>query len=82
MDDYARFAQMLCNGGTLDGHRILGRETVELMTANHLATLPDSAHAFNRAKGFLVRPRRHDLLRCNSSRFAYNIQIMGVAVSQ
>ena len=33
VDDYARFAQMLCNGGTLDGHRILGRKTVELMTS-------------------------------------------------
>ena len=52
VDDDARFAQMLGNGGTLDGHRSLGRKTVELMTANHLTTLPDSAHAFNRAKGF------------------------------
>jgi CubicO group peptidase (beta-lactamase class C family) len=52
VDDYARFAQMLCNGGTLDGRRILGRKTVELMTANHLTALPESAHAFNRSKGF------------------------------
>lgn len=50
--DYARFAQMLCNGGTLEGKRILGRKTVELMTANHLSSLPDGAHAFSRAKGF------------------------------
>jgi len=34
--DYARFAQMLLNGGELDGERILGRKTVELMTVNHL----------------------------------------------
>jgi CubicO group peptidase (beta-lactamase class C family) len=34
--DYARFSQMLLNGGELDGTRILGRKTVELMTANHL----------------------------------------------
>jgi CubicO group peptidase (beta-lactamase class C family) len=34
--DYARFAQMLCNFGQLDGARILGRKTVELMMANHL----------------------------------------------
>lgn len=34
--DYARFAQMLLNGGELDGVRILGRKTVELMTMNHL----------------------------------------------
>jgi CubicO group peptidase (beta-lactamase class C family) len=37
--DCARFAQMLLNGGSLDGVRILGRKTVELMTANHLAGL-------------------------------------------
>lgn len=33
---YTRFAQMLLNGGELDGQRILGRKTVELMTANHI----------------------------------------------
>jgi CubicO group peptidase (beta-lactamase class C family) len=35
--DYLRFAQMLLNGGRLGGVRILGRKTVELMTADHLA---------------------------------------------
>ncbi len=49
--DFARFAQMLCNGGTLDGKRILGRKTVELMTANHLVTLPNN-QAATRQKGF------------------------------
>ena len=39
--DFSRFAQMLCNGGTLDGTRILGRKTIELMTANHMVTLPN-----------------------------------------
>ncbi len=34
--DYLRFAQMLLNGGVLDGARILSRKTVELMTMNHL----------------------------------------------
>jgi CubicO group peptidase (beta-lactamase class C family) len=34
--DYLRFTQMLCNGGEIDGVRILGRKTVELMTQNHL----------------------------------------------
>jgi len=49
--DFARFAQMLCNGGTLEGKRILGRKTVELMTANHMATLPNN-QAATRQKGF------------------------------
>ena len=34
--DYARFSQMLLNGGHLDGTRIVGRKTLELMHANHL----------------------------------------------
>ncbi len=34
--DYARFAQMLLDQGQLDGARLLGRKTVELMTLNHL----------------------------------------------
>jgi len=34
--DYVRFCRMLLNGGELDGTRILGRKTVELMTVNHL----------------------------------------------
>jgi len=34
--DWLRFAQMLLNGGQLDGVRILGRKTVERMTTNHL----------------------------------------------
>ena len=34
--DYHRFTAMLLNGGELDGMRLLGRKTVELMTANHL----------------------------------------------
>jgi CubicO group peptidase (beta-lactamase class C family) len=34
--DYWRFCQMLLNGGELDGHRILGRKTIDLMRMNHL----------------------------------------------
>ena len=49
--DFARFSQMLCNGGTLEGQRILGRKMVELMTANHLVTLPNN-EATTRLKGF------------------------------
>jgi CubicO group peptidase (beta-lactamase class C family) len=38
-NDYARFLQMLLNGGELDGTRILSRKTVELMTVDHLREL-------------------------------------------
>jgi CubicO group peptidase (beta-lactamase class C family) len=34
--DYARFAQMLLNGGELDGARILSPTTIDLMTTDHL----------------------------------------------
>jgi CubicO group peptidase (beta-lactamase class C family) len=34
--DYALFGQMLVNGGELDGRRLLGTKTVELMTMNNL----------------------------------------------
>jgi len=34
ISDYARFAQMLLNGGELEGVRILSRKSVELMTAD------------------------------------------------
>jgi CubicO group peptidase (beta-lactamase class C family) len=36
--DYLRFAQMLLNGGQLDGTRVLSRTTVALMTSDHLGT--------------------------------------------
>jgi len=34
--DYARFAELLLNGGELDGVRLLARKTVQLMVRNHL----------------------------------------------
>ena len=34
--DYLRFTQMLVNGGELDGVRVLGRKTIELMAMNHI----------------------------------------------
>ncbi len=44
--DYVAFCQMLAGGGQLDGRRVLGRKTLELMTVNHLrggATLQEMA---------------------------------------
>lgn len=38
-EDYYRFAQMLANGGELDGKRVLAPSTVRLMTSEHV---PDS----------------------------------------
>ena len=41
--DYHRFNTMLLNGGELDGARILGRKTLDLMTQNHLPGKSDLA---------------------------------------
>lgn len=38
--DYVRFCQMLLNGGELDGHRLLSRKSVELMSTPHVAAIP------------------------------------------
>jgi len=58
--DYARFAQMLLNGGSLDGNRIIGRKTLELMASDHLgpnvkvdSPLMPPGHGFG--LGFAVR---------------------------
>ena len=50
--DYARFGQMLLNGGALDGVRILGRKTVELMETNHLSGLTRETVDSNDYEGF------------------------------
>ena len=34
--DYLRFSQMLANGGELDGEKIIGRKTIDLLRANQL----------------------------------------------
>jgi CubicO group peptidase (beta-lactamase class C family) len=58
--DYARFSQMLLNGGTLDGNRLIGRKTLQLMASNHLgpavkvdSPLMPAGHGFG--LGFAVR---------------------------
>jgi len=58
--DYARFCQMLLNGGALDGMRIIGRKTLQLMASDHLGPhvkiqgdLVPAGHSFG--LGFAVR---------------------------
>jgi CubicO group peptidase (beta-lactamase class C family) len=40
IQDYARFAQMLLNGGMLDGVRLLSPKTIDLMTGSQTSDLP------------------------------------------
>ncbi|MDA8276313.1 MAG: serine hydrolase [Actinomycetota bacterium] len=42
--DYLRFCRMLVAGGELDGRRVIGRKTLELMTGNHLPGGTDLRH--------------------------------------
>jgi CubicO group peptidase (beta-lactamase class C family) len=51
-DDYARFLRMLLGGGQLDGVRLLGRQTVEFMTADHLGTIPPVGAVLPPGHGF------------------------------
>lgn len=66
--DYARFCQMLLNGGELDGVRILSRQTVESMMSNHLTHLSPPVNEFSDAEGFglggyvVLDPARRGLL--------------------
>ena len=57
--DYARFLQMLLDGGTLDGVRILAPATVALMTADHIGALYGSgASGFGLGFEVLLDPGR------------------------
>jgi CubicO group peptidase (beta-lactamase class C family) len=74
--DYARFLQMLLDGGTLDGKRILGPRTLAYMTADHLGAavpgpyyLPGPGYGFG--LGFAVR-RDAGVAPANSSPGEYN----------
>ncbi len=50
--DYARFLAMLMGNGRLGGTRLLGRKTVELMTADHLGSIPAAADLLPPGHGF------------------------------
>jgi CubicO group peptidase (beta-lactamase class C family) len=50
--DYLRFAQMMLNGGELDGVRILSKKTVEYMTSDHLGGIRGPAYAPGPGYGF------------------------------
>ena len=50
--DYARFLQMLLNGGTLDGEHLLGRKTIEFMTSDHLGGITGASDLLLPGHGF------------------------------
>ena len=60
--DYMRFAQMIANGGELDGVRLLGRMTVDLMISNHTGDkdvyIRGPGYGFGLGFGVLLEPAK------------------------
>lgn len=52
--DYLRFLQMIANGGTLDGKRLMSRKSVELMIADHLRNIAYTSDGQGFGLGFAV----------------------------
>ena len=50
--DYSRFAQALLRGGTLDGVRILGRKTIDLISRDHLTPQQQATHSWDTQRGY------------------------------
>ena len=50
--DYSRFAQMLLHGGTLNGERILGRKTIDLIARDHLTPQQQATHNWDTQRGY------------------------------
>ncbi|MGM0529940.1 MAG: hypothetical protein ACQER7_01155 [Bacteroidota bacterium] len=42
-NDYGKFIQMLVNKGTYNGHRLLSRKTIEIMTKDHVGDLREES---------------------------------------
>ncbi len=70
--DYSRFAQMLLHGGTLDGVRILGRKTVDLISTDHLTPEQRKGDCWDTQRGYgyglgvrvMTNPERADINGC------------------
>ncbi len=60
MEDYLRFAMALANGGALNGKRIIGKKTLEFMTADHTGARRGCPPGLGFGLGFEVRNRTGD----------------------
>ena len=56
IEDYARFCQMILNGGTFNGKRILGRRTIEMMGIDQLPHPNNGGANFCFGLGFMIYP--------------------------
>jgi CubicO group peptidase (beta-lactamase class C family) len=60
MEDYLRLTMMFANGGTFQGKRILGKQTVAFMTSDHTGNRPGRPAGLGFGLGFEVRTRVGD----------------------
>ena len=58
--DYTRFLKLLAGGGRLGTERLLSRDTVAFMTADHTGTRPGRPPGLGFGLGFEVRTRTGD----------------------
>jgi CubicO group peptidase (beta-lactamase class C family) len=56
-EDYLRFSLALANGGAFQGKRIIGRKTLEFMTADHVGNRPGRPDGFGFGLGFEVHTK-------------------------
>ena len=52
IDDYAAFARMLLTGKTVEGRRILGRKTIDLMRSSHLTAAQAVTYDWDTQRGY------------------------------
>jgi CubicO group peptidase (beta-lactamase class C family) len=60
VEDYLRFTSTIANGGTFQGKRILGKQTVAFMTTDHVGNRPGRPPGVGFGLGFEVRTRVGD----------------------
>jgi CubicO group peptidase (beta-lactamase class C family) len=59
-DDYLRFAMVLAGNGAAQGKRLIGKKTLEFMTADHVGNRPGRPDGFGFGLGFEVHTRLGD----------------------
>lgn len=71
--DYARFSQMLLNGGKLDGVQLLSRKTVELITSNQIGKLGYWDMGYGFGFGFYIsRGPEHQKQVCSEGTYGWS----------
>jgi len=66
IEDYARFCQMILNGGTFNGKRILSRRTIEIMGIDQLPHPNNGGADFCFGLGFSIYPDPKDFPKFTS----------------